>query len=51
MVIDVTKLPPRLMEVKKKRKKSFTELPTLLFTEPLVIFLGLRSMKYSLSPV
>ena len=37
MVINVSKLPPRLMEVIKNKNKikSFTDLPTLLFSEPL----------------
>ena len=38
MVINVSKLPPRLMAVTKNKNKikSFTDLPTLLFSEPLV---------------
>ena len=37
MVFNVSKLPPRLMEVIKNKNKikSFTDLPTLLFSEPL----------------
>ena len=36
MVINVSKLPSRLIEVKKKlNKKSFADLPTLYFPEPL----------------